>query len=53
MSHGELVTKANPANLARYVFTLIEGLAAQARDGATGEELRRLVAIAMKAWPAA
>jgi len=28
-------------------------MAAQARDGATREELRRLVTIAMKAWPAA
>lgn len=50
---GDLAADADPADLARYVFTLIEGLAAQARDGATRVELRRLVAVAMRAWPAA
>ena len=52
-AEGELAADTDPAELARYVFTLIEGMAAQARDGATREELRRLVTIAMKAWPAA
>lgn len=50
---GELAADADPAELARYVFALIEGMAAQARDGATRDELRRLVTIAMRAWPAA
>ena len=52
-AEGDLAGDADPAELARYVFTLIEGMAAQARDGATRGELRRLVAIAMRAWPAA
>ncbi|MDF3058989.1 MAG: transcriptional regulator [Rariglobus sp.] len=52
-TEGDLAADADPADLARYVFTVIEGLAAQARDGATREELRRLVAVAMRAWPAA
>ena len=50
---GDLAAGTDPADLARYVFTLIEGLAAQARDGASRNELRRLVVMAMRAWPAA
>jgi AcrR family transcriptional regulator len=40
------------ASLARYVATVLNGLAVQAASGATETELRRVAAIAMQAWPA-
>jgi AcrR family transcriptional regulator len=50
-SEGDLPAGTKPAELARFVFTVIAGLAAQARDGASREELRRVAVQAMKAWP--
>ena len=40
------------ATLARYVATVLNGLAVQAATGATEEELRQVAAVAMRAWPA-
>jgi AcrR family transcriptional regulator len=40
------------ATLARYVATVLNGLAVQAASGATETELRRVAAMAMRAWPA-
>lgn len=50
-AEGQLPAGTEPADLARYIFTLIEGMAAQARDGAGADELRRMVALAMRVWP--
>ncbi len=49
---GDLPKDARPADLARYVWTVCHGLAVQAAGGATREQLRRVVDIAMRAWPA-
>jgi AcrR family transcriptional regulator len=38
--------------LARYVATVLNGLAVQAASGATKEELRQVAALAMRSWPA-
>jgi hypothetical protein len=43
---------ANPADLARYVSTLVRGLAVQAASGESRLELLRVEALAMRAWPA-
>jgi hypothetical protein len=40
------------ATLARYVSTVLNGLAVQAASGATENELRQVAAVAMRAWPA-
>jgi hypothetical protein len=40
------------ATLARYICTVLNGLAAQAASGATEKELRQVAAVAMRAWPA-
>jgi AcrR family transcriptional regulator len=40
------------ATLARYVVTVLNGLAVQAASGATEKELRQVAAVAMRAWPA-
>jgi hypothetical protein len=39
------------AALARYVATVLHGLAVQAASGATEKELRLVSAMAMRAWP--
>ena len=48
---GDLAASARPADLARYVWTVCHGLAVQAVGGATREQLRRVVDLAMRAWP--
>jgi AcrR family transcriptional regulator len=39
------------ATLARYVATVLNGLAVQAASGASEKDLRRVAAMAMRAWP--
>jgi len=48
---GDLPPEANPASLARYVVTLIQGMSIQAAGGATRSELRRVIDIALQSWP--
>jgi AcrR family transcriptional regulator len=49
---GELRKEIDPDNLARYVSTVMQGLAVQAASGATGEELLGIAEIALRGWPA-
>jgi len=48
---GDLSIEGQPADLARYVWTLCHGMAVQATGGATREQLRRVVQLAMRVWP--
>jgi len=48
---GDLPASARPADLARYVMTVMRGLAVQAAGGATRAELERVVQTALRAWP--
>ena len=48
---GDLPKDADPASLARYVATVIHGMAVQAVSGVSRPELRRIAATALKAWP--
>jgi AcrR family transcriptional regulator len=50
-AEGDLTRDANPADLARYVVTVIQGIAVQAASGAARPELRRAIEIALRAWP--
>jgi AcrR family transcriptional regulator len=52
-AEGDLAAEESPADLARFVGTVYNGLAVQAAGGATRAELRRVVARAMRAWPGA
>jgi hypothetical protein len=47
---GEVLL-GKPAELARWVWTICQGLAVQAASGATREQLREVVELAMRAWP--
>jgi len=48
---GDLPRNANPTELARYVITVLQGMAVQGADGATPDQLRRVAQMAMRAWP--
>jgi AcrR family transcriptional regulator len=50
-AEGDLAADVDPADLARYLVTVIRGMAVQAAGGAGREELRRVVEMAMRAWP--
>lgn len=50
-SEGDLPADTDVTDLARYIFTVIEGLATQARDNASAEELNRVATIALRALP--
>jgi len=50
-SDGDLPPEANPASLARYVVTLIQGMSIQAAGGATRRDLRHVIDIALQSWP--
>jgi hypothetical protein len=50
--NGDLPDGAEPEALARYFRGVAQGLSLRARTGATDAELRDLVCMAVKLWPA-
>ena len=50
-AEGDLPPDVNPADVSRYVVTVMRGLCVEAAGGATRRELRKVVRTAMKAWP--
>jgi len=48
---GDLPRSARPADLARYLMTVTQGLSVQAAGGATRKQLREVARLAMAAWP--
>ena len=48
---GELPAESKPADLARYVATVMQGMAVQASAGATRGQLERVGEIALSVWP--
>jgi len=48
---GELPADAKPADLARYVATVMQGMTVQASAGVSRAELQRVVDTALRAWP--
>jgi AcrR family transcriptional regulator len=50
-AESDLPADACPADLASYVVTVLRGMAVQAAGGASREELRRVVAMALRGWP--
>ena len=51
-AEGDLPASAHPADLARFVTTLYQGMSVQAAGGATREQLRAVARTALAAWPA-
>jgi AcrR family transcriptional regulator len=50
-SDGDLPPEPAAGDLARYVMTVLSGMTVQAQSGASREDLRRTVEIALRAWP--
>jgi AcrR family transcriptional regulator len=50
-AEDDLPADSNPADLARYVMTVSQGMAVQAAGGTSRKELHRVVATAMGTWP--
>ena len=48
---GDLPKDTDCPTLARFIATVLNGLAVQAASGATEEELKLVAAMAMRAWP--
>jgi AcrR family transcriptional regulator len=48
---GDLPLDAVPADLARYLATVLHGMAVEAAGGASRAELQRVAQTAMRAWP--
>ena len=53
IDEGDVPADTDVEALAAFFSTLSRGLAIQARDGASHERLREIVAVGMRAWPAA
>jgi AcrR family transcriptional regulator len=51
VEEGDLPGTSNPADLARYVSTVSNGIAVQAAGGANRSQLSRVAKVAMQAWP--
>ncbi|MBX3445088.1 MAG: TetR/AcrR family transcriptional regulator [Planctomyces sp.] len=51
-STGDLPRSVDPAALARYLMTVMHGLAVQAAGGASREELQKVARLALEVWPA-
>ena len=48
---GDLPPDANPADLARYVMTVLQGMAVQGASGASKEQQRRVAQMVLCGWP--
>jgi AcrR family transcriptional regulator len=50
-AEGDLPKSAEPATLARFLASTVFGMAVLATGGATREELEKVAAVALQAWP--
>ena len=50
-AEGDLPADTCPAELARYVMTVQQGMSVQAAGGASNEQLSQVVRMALKVWP--
>jgi AcrR family transcriptional regulator len=50
-TEGDLPADANPADLARYISTVTQGMAVQAAGGASRADLQSVAEMALRTWP--
>lgn len=48
---GDLPADIRPADMARYVVTVMNGMSVQAAGGAGADDLQRVAEVALRAWP--
>ena len=51
VTEGDLPNTSDPGDLARFIASISAGLSIQAANGATRDELLRVVDLTMRAWP--
>lgn len=49
--NGEMPSDLEPADYARYIMTMLEGMSVRAAGGATRKELRKIADLALRSWP--
>jgi AcrR family transcriptional regulator len=49
---GEMPPELDPADYARFIMTMLEGMSVRAAGGATRKELHKVADVALRAWPA-
>ena len=50
-AEGDLPADANPADLARYLMAVLDGIAVAGATGAKARQLNRIADVALRAWP--
>jgi AcrR family transcriptional regulator len=50
--NGEMPPRLDPADYARYIMTMLEGMSVRAAAGATRKELRKVADMTLRSWPA-
>ena len=50
-AEGDLPPDSSPTDLARFIATVMHGIAVQAASGASRAQLKRVAEFALKAWP--
>ena len=50
-SERDLPRHANPADLARYIMAVLDGIAVAGATGASRKKLRSIAEVALRAWP--
>lgn len=50
-SAGEMPPELDPADYARYIMTVLEGLSVQAAGGASRDDLRKVAEMTLRTWP--
>jgi len=52
IAEGEISPELDPADYARYIMTVLEGLSVQAAGGASREDLHKVADMTLRTWPA-
>jgi AcrR family transcriptional regulator len=52
IAEGEISPELNPADYARYIMTVLEGMSVQAAGGASREDLHKVAEMTLRTWPA-
>src|SRR5215475_10128276 len=52
IAEGEIPPGLDPADYARYIMTVLEGMSVQAAGGASREELHKVAERTLRPWPA-
>jgi AcrR family transcriptional regulator len=52
INEGEIPPELDPADFARYIMTVLEGMSVQAAGGASRADLHRVAEMTLRSWPA-